>query len=195
MTTTGLTPTLDAPLIDRLLPVPNAALRTLVQVTLGVALLAVLAQVRIVVGPVPITGQTFGVLLLAAVYGRSLGAITVVAYLAAGLAGLGLFTGGVGGLAVLSGTTVGYLAGFVPAALLVGFLAQRGWDRSFLGMAAAMAIGNAVIYVGGVAWLLRIAPDLATALAWGVWPFLAGDLIKLTLAAALVPAAWRAFRR
>ncbi|CAN5782055.1 biotin transporter BioY [soil metagenome] len=195
MTTTALTPTLRTPLIDRLLPVPNVALRTIVQVVLGVILLAALAQVRVVIGPVPITGQTFGVLLLAAVYGRSLGALTIVAYLSAGLAGLGVFTGGVGGLAVLSGTTVGYLAGFVPAALVVGFLAQRGWDRSFRSTAAAMVLGNAIIYLGGVTWLLRFAPDLQTALAWGLWPFIAGDLIKLAFAAALVPAAWRLLRR
>jgi biotin transport system substrate-specific component len=197
MTTTGLTPALSAPLIDRLLPVPNAALRVAIQVALGVALLALLAQVRVAIGPVPITGQTFGVLLLAAAYGMSLGTLTMVAYLAVGTAGLGVFAGGGAGLATMTGSTGGYLVGFVLAALVVGALAQRGWDRSFAGMTAAMGVGTVIVYVSGVAWLTLsgIAPDLTTAVAWGVWPFVAGDVIKLLLAAAMVPAAWRSIGR
>jgi biotin transport system substrate-specific component len=193
--TTVAAPGLAVPLIDRLLPVPNALLRVTLQVAVGVVLLALLAQVRLAIGPVPITGQTFGVLLLAAVYGMSLGAITMVAYLTVGALGLGVFSGGAGGLAALSGTTAGYLVGFVAAALVVGYLAQRGWDRSFARTAAAMAIGTLIVYVFGVAWLTRFAPDLATAMAWGVWPFLAGDAIKVAAAAALVPTMWRWVRR
>jgi biotin transport system substrate-specific component len=197
MTTTGLTPALRPPLIDRLLPVPNAALRVAIQVALGVALLALLAQVRVVIGPVPITGQTFGVLLLAAAYGMSLGTLTMVAYLAVGTAGLGVFAGGGAGLATMTGSTGGYLVGFVLAALVVGALAQLGWDRSFAAMTAAMGVGTVIVYVSGVAWLTLsgIAPDLTTAMAWGVWPFVAGDVIKLLLAAATVPAAWRLLGR
>jgi biotin transport system substrate-specific component len=194
MSATTLTPQ-RAPLIDRLVPVPNATLRRVLQVALGVALLALLAQVRIVVGPVPITGQTFAVLLLAAAFGARLGVTSVLAYLLVGAAGVGVFSGGAGGLAVLTGTTAGYLVGFVVAAAVVGSLAERGWDRSFAGMAAAMGVGTVLIYVCGVAWLAQFAPDLPTALAWGVWPFVVGDVLKLLLAAALVPTAWRFFAR
>jgi biotin transport system substrate-specific component len=194
MSATTLTPQ-RAPLIDRLVPVPNATLRRVLQVALGVALLALLAQVRIVVGPVPITGQTFAVLLLAAAFGSRLGVTSVLAYLLVGAAGVGVFSGGAGGLAVLTGTTAGYLVGFVVAAAVVGSLAERGWDRSFAGMAAAMGVGTVLIYVCGVAWLAGFAPDLPTALAWGVWPFVVGDVLKLLLAAALVPTAWRFFAR
>lgn len=181
------------PLIERLVRVPHPALRLLAQLVLGVALLAALAQLRVVIGPVPITGQTLGVLLLAAVYGPLRGTAAVLAYLGVGAAGLGVFAGGAGGLAAMGGATAGYLVGFVVAAAVVGTLARRGWGRSHAGMAAAMAVGSVVIYVCGVAWLTTLAPDLATALAWGVWPFLLGDALKLSLAVALVPALWRRF--
>jgi biotin transport system substrate-specific component len=194
MSATALTPP-RVPLIDRLVPVPNAALRRVLQVALGVALLALLAQVRVVVGPVPITGQTFAVLLLAAAFGARLGVASVLAYLLVGAAGVGVFSGGAGGLAVLTGTTAGYLVGFVIAAAVVGALAERGWDRSFASMAAAMGVGTVLIYVCGVGWLTQFAPDLPTALAWGVWPFVVGDVLKLLLAAALVPTAWRFLAR
>jgi biotin transport system substrate-specific component len=191
---TAARPRLASPLIDRVLPLPNAAARVALQLTLGVALLAALAQVRLEIGPVPVTGQTFGVLLLAAAYGLRLGTVTMLLYLGLGGLGLGVFSGGAGGLAALTGTTAGYLAGFVPAAAVVGWLAQRGLDRSALGMAFAMTLGNLVIYACGVANLLRFVPDLGAALAVGVWPFLLGDALKLALAVALVPAAWRTLR-
>lgn len=182
-------------LIDRLVPVADPRLRTLLHVLLGAALLAALAQLRVAIGPVPVTGQTFGVLLLAAVLGPVRGTAAVLAYLAAGAAGLGVFSGGAGGLAAMSGTTAGYLVGFVPAAALVGTLAARGWARGYAATAAAMVLGNLVIYAFGVGWLSTLAPDLATALAWGLWPFLLGDALKVALAVALLPTAWRLLGR
>jgi biotin transport system substrate-specific component len=179
------------PLVDRLVPLRQRWLRVAVQVGAGVALLAALAQVRVEIGPVPITGQTLGVLLIAAAYGLRLGTLTVVAYLAVGGLGLGVFSGGGSGLSTLTGTTAGYLFGFVVAAAAVGTLAQRGWDRTLPGMAAAMALGSLLIYACGVANLVRFVPDLSSALAVGVWPFLLGDALKLSLAVVLVPSAHR----
>ena len=176
-------------LVNALVPLPHPVLRTLAQVALGVAFLAVLAQVRFAVGPVPITGQTLGVLLLAAAGGRRLGVATVVAYLGLGLAGLPLFAGGGAGLATLGGTTAGYLVGFVVAAALVGALAERFGTARTLPVAGAMLLGTLVIYLFGVAWLSRFAPDLGTAVAWGVAPFVVGDLLKIALATALLPVA------
>lgn len=186
---------LHPPLIHRLLPVRNDAVRTLLQVGVGVALLALLAQVRIEIGPVPITGQTFGVLLIGAAYGAGLGALTLTSYLIVGGLGLGVFTGGGSGWATLSGITAGYLFGFLLAAAVVGYLAQRGWDRSVGGTALAMLIGNVLIYVPGLLWMTRFAPDWPTTLQWGLIPFIPGDLIKLALAAALLPLAWRLLGR
>ena len=184
-----------SPLIDRLLPLAHPARRLALQLALGVALLAALAQLRVVIGPVPITGQTLGVLLLAALYGPARGTVAVLAYLGVGAAGLGVFAGGAGGASAIAGTTGGYLVGFVFAAALVGWLTQRGWGRSHLGMAGAMVLGSLVIYFCGTLWLTRFAPDLGTALAWGVWPFLIGDVLKLSLAVALVPVLWRRLER
>jgi biotin transport system substrate-specific component len=183
------------PLIERLVPVRSATLRVAVQVVLGVALLGALAQARIEIGAVPVTGQTLAVLLIGAAYGVRLAGITVLGYLLAGGMGLALFSGAGAGWSTFAGTTGGYLVGFLPAALLVGYLAQRGWDRSYGLMAAAMVLGNLVIYLFGLLWLSRFAPDLATTLQWGLWPFLAGDLLKLLVAVALLPTAWRLLRR
>lgn len=183
------------PLAHRLVPLRHPVLRTAVQIVAGVAFLALLAQVRVQVGPVPITGQTFGVLLLGAAYGVGLGAATMGAYLLAGGLGLAVFTDWGAGWATFAGPTGGYLIGFLVAAALVGWLAQRGWDRRPASAALAMLIGNLVIYAFGLAWLATLAPDLGTTLQWGLWPFLPGDAIKVLAAAAVLPAAWRLLGR
>jgi biotin transport system substrate-specific component len=179
--------TRTTPLAHALVPVPHRGVRTLVQLVLGVAFLTLLAQVRFEIGQVPITGQTLGVLLLAAAGGLRLGVATVAAYLAVGLAGLPVFSGGGGGLATLSGLTGGYLVGFLAAAALVGAWTDRAGTRDARTVVAAMLTGTVVIYTFGVTWLARFAPDLATAFEWGVWPFVIGDLLKVLVAAALLP--------
>ena len=159
----------------------------------GTALLAASARIRIELGfsPVPITGQTFAVLLVGAVYGSRLGSATLLAYLAEGIGGLPVFAGGASGWAYFTGPTGGYLVGFVVAAYAVGWLAERGWDRSAVTMAIAMVVGNVLIYVPGVAWLMAEL-DISLGRAWdvGVQPFLWGDALKLGLASGLLPAAW-----
>lgn len=187
--------TLSTPLIDRLLPLPSRVLRVPLQVAAGVLALALLAQLEVAIGPVPATGQTLGVLLIGAAYGLSLGSLTLLAYLVVGTAGFGVFAGGSSGLATLTGATAGYLAGFVLAAAVVGFLGQRGWTRSFSLTALAMLVGNVLIYLPGLFWLRQMAPDWPTTLAWGLLPFIPGDLLKLALAAALLPTAWRLLGR
>jgi biotin transport system substrate-specific component len=183
------------PLIEHLVPVRSPALRISLQVLLGVLLLAALAQVRLEIGAVPVTGQTLGVLLIGAAYGLGLGGLTVLAYLLAGGFGAAIFAGGGAGWSTFAGTTGGYLVGFLVAALAVGYLARLGWDRSYPLMAAAMLVGNLIIYLFGLLWLSRFAPDLATTLQWGLWPFLVGDLLKLLLAVALLPTAWKLLGR
>jgi biotin transport system substrate-specific component len=186
-----VTRVLYQPLIERLVPVRSAGLRVTLQVVLGVALLAALAQVRVEIGAVPVTGQTLGVLLIGAAYGVRLAGLTVGAYLVLGGLGLSLFSGAAGGWSTFAGTTGGYLLGFLLAAMLVGYLARHGWDRSYALTGASMILGNLVIYAFGLTWLSRFAPDFATTLQWGLWPFLAGDLIKVLLAALLLPTAWK----
>lgn len=152
--------------------------------------LAAQVEIRLPGTPVPITGQTFAVLLTGALLGSRLGSLALIAYLAEGLAGLPVFAGGKGGLAPLMGPTGGYLLGFVVAAYVVGRLAERGWDRRFWTTTLARLAGNVVIYAAGVSWLARfVGPDQALSL--GLLPFLPGDLLKLILAGALLPAGWR----
>ncbi|MAZ53094.1 MAG: biotin transporter BioY [Trueperaceae bacterium] len=184
---------LSTPLVHRLVPIQNGLIRTTVQVIAGVVFLALLAQVRFDIGPVPITGQTLGILLIGASYGFSLGTLTATAYLIVGGLGLGVFSGGAAGWATFAGATGGYLIGFPIAAAVIGYLMQRGWHRFFFLTALAMFIGNLLIYVPGLLWLNRFAPDGSwpTTLAWGLTPFIAGDLIKLIAAAGLFPDVWR----
>lgn len=141
--------------------------------------------------PVPITGQTLAVLLVAALLGSRRGALAVLATIAQGVAGLPVFAGGAVGMARLLGPTGGYLLGFVAAAALVGWLAERGWDRRVATTIAAMLAGNAVIYLFGALWLASWVGGLAMAIKSGVLPFLLGDLVKILIAAALLPAGWR----
>lgn len=160
----------------------------------GSALLALSARVQIPFWPVPFTMQTFAVLVVGMAYGRNLALGTVLVYLAEGAVGLPVFASG-GGLAYFAtAASAGYLIGFVPAAALVGFLAARGWDRSVPATLAAMALGTAVIFLFGVLGLLRYM-TLVDALASGVLPYLPGAVLKIALAAALLPPVWRLLGR
>ena len=172
----------------------GALVRNVVLAVLGSALLWASAKVQIPFYPVPMTMQTFVVLALGMAYGWRLGAATVLLYLAQGAFGLPVFAGtpekGLG-LAYMAGPTGGYLVGFVLAAAACGWLAERGWDRSILRTAAAMLIGNLLIYAPGLLWLGTLVGWDKPVLAWGLTPFLLGDATKLALAAALFPAVWR----
>ena len=157
----------------------------------GSLIVALAAQVavRLSFSPVPVTGQTLAVLLVGALLGSRRGAASMLTYLAQGLIGLPVFAAGASGLAYAMGPTGGYLAGFVAAAFVTGYLAERGWDRSVLRTALAMLAGNAAIYALGLSWLsLYVGPQ---ALALGALPYLAGDVTKLILAAIALPAGWK----
>ncbi len=157
----------------------------------GAAAVAALAQLSDHQVPVPHTGQTLGVLLVGAALGWRRGGLALLTYVVAGLAGLPFFAAGSGGLARLTGPTGGYLVGFIVAATLVGWLAERGWDRTPWLMALAMVLGNLVIYALGVAWLMRtLHLSFSVAYQGGVEPFLAVDAIKLVLAVIILPGAW-----
>lgn len=144
--------------------------------------------------PVPITGQTFAVLLSGAVLGARRAFLAQALYLAWGAIGLPVFAGGLGGAVVFAGPTGGYLAAFPFAAWVTGALAERGWDRGFVTMLAAMLLGSAVIFALGLAWLARFVPG-ETLLAQGLLPFVPGDLVKSSLAALAFPALWRRLAR
>ena len=155
---------------------------------------ALSAQIAFYIGPVPITGQTFAVLLAGALLGSRRGALSQLTYLGMGAMGAPIFAGWHGGIGVLMGPTGGYLIGFVAAAFVVGFLAERGWDRRFWSMALAMLIGNIVIYAFGLPWLANFVPS-GSVLAAGLYPFIPGDLTKLVLATVALPSGWALVNR
>lgn len=144
--------------------------------------------------PVPVTAQTFGVLLIAMALGRVRGTAVVLAYLAEGAAGLPVFAGGKAGVAALVGPTGGYLIGFLVAAYFVGWLADRGWDKGYVRSILAMALGTVVIFACGLSQLVLYAPGAAV-LTMGLYPFISGALVKIAVAAIILPSVWKFVQR
>lgn len=163
-------------------------------VVAGAALIAASAQVAIPLPftPVPITGQTFSVLLVGAALGTTRGGSSALLYVLVGALGAPVYAEGSGGLAVLTGPTGGYLLAFPLAAALVGRLAERRWDRRFPSALGAMLCGNVLVYLVGLPWLaVSLGTGLERTLELGLYPFVPGDGVKLFLASALLPTAWR----
>lgn len=176
----------------------NAALRKVLLVAAGIGAMVLAAKLRVPMWPVPMTLQTLVVLLIGTTYGARLGLVTLLGYVALGAAGVAVFAGDSAGLAYIAGPTGGYLVGFAVAAGLMGLMARRGLDRTRAGMAGMMLAGSAVIYAFGLSWMaVLFAADkgLAWVVQYGMLNFLAGDLIKLAIAALLVPGLWKATRR
>lgn len=169
--------------------------RALILVAAGVGALVLSAKVSIPLwpSPVPITLGTLVVLSIGSTYGPRLGVTTILAYLAIGALGFDVFAGSSSeknGLVYMMGGTGGYLVGFALATILLGYFARLGWDRNVWRMAIAMFAGNVVIYLPGLVWLRTFATDWGQTLAWGLWPFLTGDAIKLMIAVILFPTLW-----
>ena len=192
--------TLNHTLIDRIWPDGRISkgLRSIILAVIGSALLWLSAKIQVPFWPVPMTMQTFVVLTLGMAYGWRLGAATVMLYLVEGAAGLPVFAGtpekGIG-LAYMLGGTGGYLVGFVLAAAVCGYLAERGWDRRVVTTALAMLVGNALIYIPGLLWLGSLFGWDKPIVEWGLTPFILGDVVKLALAAAILPLVWKTLRR
>ena len=149
--------------------------------------------------PVPFTLQPMIVLLGGAALGARLGMASQILYIAIGIAGLPVFAASPvlpQGFARLLGPTGGYLMSYPLAAFAAGYLAQRGFDRRYLTSVLAMGAGLAIIFACGVAWLAWGAPraGLSTAIATGLVPFIPADIVKVLLAATVLPAVWRFMR-
>ena len=169
----------------------DTRVRHIALVVAGALFILLTAQIYIVRSPVPLTGQTFGVLVAAGALGARRGFAAVALYIALGLVGLPFFAEGKGGLAVLVGATGGYLVGFAVAGILVGRLAELGWDRRLGGALAMMIAGSVVIYAIGLPWLKVVTGmSLDATIANGLTPFVVWDAAKLAVAAALFPTAW-----
>jgi biotin transport system substrate-specific component len=144
--------------------------------------------------PVPITLQTSAVFLAGAALGGRRAALAMLAYLLEGAAGLPFFAGGAAGLGHLLGPSGGYLLGFVPAAFVIGSLAERGWDRTPVRALASMLFGSAVLFACGLAQLAFFVPR-DQLLQAGLVPFIVGDVVKVLAAAGLLPALWKLLGR
>lgn len=165
------------------------ALRAALLALAGSLFIAVCAHIKVPMYPVPMTMSTFAILVVGMAFGWRLGLATVLLYIVEGMAGLPVFTNPGASPAYLLGPTGGYIVGFAVAAALTGWLAERGWDRTLWTAIPAMALGTACILGLGVAWLSTLI-GLDKAIAAGLMPFLWGALVKIGLAAAVLPGAW-----
>jgi biotin transport system substrate-specific component len=180
-----------------------------VLVAAGAALTAIAAQLVIPLWPVPITGQTFAVLLVGAALGATRGALSLALYLVLGVAGLPVFAAGGHG-SLFGSTSGGFVVGFVFAAALTGWLAQRKWDHKVVGTFVAFAAGTLVMYAFGLPWLYTVLGTFPAAtmnayfgttdvlkatVQGGILPFLLGDLLKALIAAAVLPLSWHLISR
>jgi biotin transport system substrate-specific component len=171
--------------------IPGTLVRDGLLVVGAAGFVGVLAQISLHLSftPVPITGQTLGVLLAGTALGWRRAGLAMALYAVAGVAGVPWFAGGASGYV---GASFGYIVGFLAAAVLCGYLAQRGADRSIVRSLPAMLAGEVVIYAFGLTWLaLDLHLSASATLADGLTPFLVGDLVKAAIAAGLLPAAWR----
>ncbi len=197
----SLTATTRTPVLADLISRPSARAQAFALdaglVVAGVVLVGLLAKVSFFIGPIPITGQTLGVLIVGAALGAKRGAIAMTTYMLAGLAGLPIFAGVVAGPLYVLSPSFGFILGFIPAAFVAGWFAERAWDRkpwfAFVGFAAASAIP----FVVGVPYMAMILSGvlgqditIAGILSAGVWPFIVPGLIKAAIAALIIPGAW-----
>ena len=172
-------------------------LADVLMVLAGTGLVAGAAQISFHIPgtPVPITAQTFAVVLVGAALGSVRGFSSLALYLLAGMV-LPFYSNGAKGVDEVVGATGGYLIGFVAAATLTGYLAERGLDRKLTSAIGAMFLGNVIIYLCGLPWLaVDLNVNFATTMEYGLNPFITGDIIKLCIAGAALPTAWLAVKK
>jgi biotin transport system substrate-specific component len=167
---------------------PSTSLHMTVYASLMAALIAAGAYIAVPVGPVPIVLQNMFVLLAGLLLGWRWGLAAVAVYLLAGICGLPVFAGGTGGIGRLLGPTGGYLLGYIPAVIAVGWIAGRREHALFFDLMGLVA-GTAVVYLCGVPWLKMVTGmSLGKSMAAGLYPFLLGDGLKIVAAAAIAKA-------
>ncbi len=171
----------------------SALLHKAAAVALGVALLTLASKVQVPFWPVPMTLQTLAVLMIGATAGARLGGVTVLAWLGLGAVGVPVFATGAG-LAYMAGATGGYLAGFLLAAVIVGYLADKGYGRTVASALLILLVGEAVIFALGTGWLSMII-GAEKAVAAGLMPFIPAEILKVALGTAILTAAWKQAKR
>jgi biotin transport system substrate-specific component len=186
-------------IVDRV--VPKGIATDVALIAAGAALTAVAAQISIPASPVPFTFQTLTVLLVGAALGSVRGALSMVLYAMLGVIGLPVFAplsdgSHAVGLQAVMGATFGFVIGFIAAAFVVGYLAERNWSSHAVKMFVSYAVGSLVIYAFGVPVLAAVATKGDLAVAIGIMtPFLIWDAVKAVIAAALLPLAWAGIKK
>ena len=187
----------SASLRARVMPRATALSNTVLIVS-ATLFLSALAQIAIPVpgSPVPVTGQTLGVLLIGTTYGASLGIATFATYLLAGIAGAPIFAGAGYGVEKITGATGGYLIGMLVSTYVLGYLAEKNFDRKFLTSLPSMLIGTATTFTFGLAWLHQFTgKDWAWTFQAGLTPFIIGETLKILIAGTSLPIMWRFVNR
>ncbi len=183
-----------ATLIQTTLTTHSSILTKIMLAVVGSLALWASAKISIPFYPVPMTMQTYVVLVIGMSFGWKLGGATILLYLAEGALGLPVFAGtpekGLG-VAYMMGPTGGYLLGFLVAAMTVGWLAERGYDRKLLPALFSMTLGTGLIFLIGYLWLGTVIGWDKPILSLGVTPFLFGDLLKISLAATTLSLTWK----
>jgi biotin transport system substrate-specific component len=176
--------------------VPRSLLANAALVVGGAAFTGLLAQVAVPLWPVPITGQTLAVLLVGSSLGMARGTLAMVLYAVLGVVGVPWFSGWTSGPGVALGPTGGYILGFILAAALTGWLAERGGDRAIVRAGATFLLGTVSVFAVGLPWLaISLGLDFEQTLQFGLYPFIIGGIVKAAIAAAALPIAWRALAR
>lgn len=201
--------TYDKALAEAVGPNEGSALRIkqLVLFVMGILALALAAKVKLPVppSPVPVNLGTLAVLTIGVAYGPRLGLATIMGYMIIGALGFDIFansSASANGVEYMMGTSGGYLLGYVLAVGYLGWVARRGLDRSIESVGGSMLIANVLIYLPGLLWLGYMIQNglfqpeayesvQAQTLAWGLTPYVIGDLLKLAVAAVLVPTLWK----
>ena len=168
----------------------------IILIALGITFLIVAAKVKLILpfSPVPVTLGTFAVLTIGTTYGQRLGLITIFGYLLIGMLGFDVFANSsaeANGLTYMFGGTGGYLIGYCFAVVALGFFAKLNWDRNIFKLSVALIFANILIYVPGLLWLGQMYGWDQPIIAWGLTPFIIGDLLKLALTASLIPLIWK----
>jgi biotin transport system substrate-specific component len=171
-------------------------LQRAILVALGIVFLIVTAKIKLVLpfSPVPITMGTFAVLTIGTTYGQRLGLTTVFGYLLIGMLGFDVFANSsaeANGISYMFGGTGGYLIGYCFAVIALGYFAKLNWDRNIFKLGVALFVANVLIYAPGLLWLGQLYGWDQPIIAWGLTPFIVGDLLKLALTASLIPLIWK----
>lgn len=175
---------------SKIWPKDNNIIKQTLLILSGVLLLAFASQLSIPLEPIPLTFQSSTVILIGMMYGARNSCYVVMAYLLAGLCGLPMFANFASGLSIFYGSSAGYLLGFLPAALVSGYLTQRGWANTFFSSFAVACLGASIIFFFGITVLTQFI-GFKNAIAFGFTPFIISEIIKLIAVSCIIPKVWK----